>query len=180
MYSVCYYSSPLGCLTLFAEEDFLTGLLFDNQRTLTERFSDGSKEPLLPVFQEACSWLDRYFSGVNPGPVPPVRFSGSSFQMKVWKILQQIPYGCIMTYGQIADIIATEQSVLRMSAQAVGGAVGHNPVGIIVPCHRVVGAHGALTGYAGGLDRKETLLQMEGIDLKRFNALLYKNVSAKV
>lgn len=179
MYAVCYYSSPLGRLTLFAEGGFLTGLYFDNQR-VDKRLLAGHDEPFLPVFEETYSWLDRYFSGVNPGPVPSVRFSGSLFQRKVWKILQQIPYGSIMTYGQIADLIATERSISRMSAQAVGGAVGHNPVGIIVPCHRVIGAHGALIGYAGGLDRKEALLQIEGIDLKRFDALVYKKASIKV
>jgi len=171
---VCHYPSPLGSLTLVSDAEFLTGLFFDDQKQAFDNLLVECDDKLLPIFEKTYSWLDRYFSGVNPGQVPPIRFSGSLFQVMVWKILQQIPYGCVMTYGQIARIIAAQKHILKMSAQAIGGAVGHNPVSLIVPCHRVVGAYGSLTGYAGGLDRKEKLLRIEGIDLKRFDEFLYR------
>ena len=112
--------------------------------------------------------MDIYFSGKEPDFDLPISLSGTDFQKKVWGILCTIPYGKTMTYGQIAAQLAAEQGAAHMSAQAVGGAVGHNPLSILVPCHRVVGANGSLTGYAGGIDRKVKLLTLEGVDMSRF------------
>ena len=117
---------------------------------------------ILFVMAEAIRWLDIYFSGATPDFTPSLHFSGTPFQMEVWNILQTIPYGETMTYGEIASILAKQQGFLSMSAQAVGNAVGRNPVSIIVPCHRVIGANGNLTGYAGGIDKKRALLTLEG------------------
>ncbi|MBQ9644133.1 MAG: methylated-DNA--[Lachnospiraceae bacterium] len=165
------YLSPLGPMTMTGDEEALTGLWFDGQRYYaagrkkTEIKTDNRQMKTdLPVFEQTGRWLDLYFAGKDPGFVPPVRLEGTAFRKAVWEILQQIPYGQTMTYGQIAEQIASERGIVRMSAQAVGGAVGHNPVSIIVPCHRVLGAGGSLTGYGGGLDRKKALLELEKID----------------
>jgi methylated-DNA-[protein]-cysteine S-methyltransferase len=116
------------------------------------------------VFRETRSWLDGYFAGKKPSAfaLPPAPF-GSAFRQEVWRILRAIPYGEILTYGGIAKMAAEKMGRARMSAQAVGGAVGHNPISIIIPCHRVVGANGSLTGYAGGLETKLRLLELEGV-----------------
>ena len=116
----------------------------------------------MPVLRETRRWLDEYFSRRDPGPAPAVRLQGTDFRMRVWGILQTIPFGKTMTYGDIAEVIAKEQNTGSVSAQAVGGAVGHNPVSIVVPCHRVIGSDGSLKGYAGGTDRKKQLLEIEG------------------
>lgn len=115
----------------------------------------------LPVFEQTAKWLDIYFSGQNPNFTPPLFLSSTSFRNEVWKILLTIPYGKIMTYGEIAKLMAENRGAENMSAQAIGGAVGHNPISIIVPCHRVMGKNGSLTGYAGGVDIKEKLLKIE-------------------
>ena len=115
----------------------------------------------LPVFQCVKRWLDIYFQGEAPDFTPPLRLAGTPFRKVVWEILLTIPYGQTMTYGEIASKIAEQKGIERMSAQAVGNAVGHNPIGIIVPCHRVVGSDGKLTGYAGGMERKKALLALE-------------------
>ena len=124
------------------------------------------KEKNLAVFDQTRRWLDLYFSGREPGFTPALNPAGSAFRRAVWEILLKIPYGKTTTYGQIAREIAAARGLAKMSAQAVGGAVGHNEISIIIPCHRVVGTHGSLTGYAGGIDRKIKLLQLEGVDMQ--------------
>ena len=126
---------------------------------------NSSMEKELPALEMAKTWLDIYFSGKEPDFMPPIHLTGSPFRLSVWKLLQQIPYGKTMTYGELARRIAGQRGISHMSAQAVGGAVGHNPISIIVPCHRVVGSDGSLTGYAGGVERKEQLLALEGVDM---------------
>ena len=123
---------------------------------------EAGKEKSLPVFTEACRWLDIYFSGKEPLFTPPLTLRASPFRQAVWEIILTIPYGKTMTYGEIAKRIAMQKGILQMSAQAVGNAVGHNPISLIIPCHRVVGSDGSLTGYAGGIDRKVKLLKLEG------------------
>ena len=124
------------------------------------------EEKNLAVFDQTKRWLDLYFSGREPGFTPALNPVGSAFRRAVWEILLKIPYGKTTTYGQIAREIAAARGLAKMSAQAVGGAVGHNEISIIIPCHRVVGTHGSLTGYAGGIDRKIKLLQLEGVDMR--------------
>lgn len=150
------YRSPLGPITLAADGDSLTGLWFEGQRYYPDDLARESEEKDLPVFRQVKVWLDVYFSGRDPGPVPPLRPVGTDFQRAVWAILTAIPYGHTRTYGDIARELG------RTSARAVGSAVGRNPISILVPCHRVVGAGGSLTGYAGGVERKTALLRLEG------------------
>ncbi len=154
------WSSPLGPIVLRAEDGALTGLWFAGQKGCPQ-FQGGAAEDKA-VFDPARRWLEVYFSGRDPGFVPPVRLDGTEFQRSVWALLSDIPYGATRTYGDLAAQLARERGLTRMSAQAVGGAVGRNPVSLIVPCHRVVGASGDLTGYAGGLGRKRALLALEG------------------
>lgn len=155
------YTSPLGIITLASNGESLTGLWFDGQKYFPHKLISESIESELPIFKQTVKWLDIYFSGRNPDFTPPIFLQTTPFRKAVYDILLTIPYGQTMTYGEIANIIAKQNGVERMSAQAVGGAVGHNPVSIIIPCHRVVGADGSLTGYAGGLDRKIELLKLE-------------------
>ena len=156
------YQSPLGGITLAADGEALTGLWFEGQKYYGLYLDKEHEERDLPVFQQAKEWLDIYFSGRDPGFTPPLRFTGSPFQNEVWAILAGIPYGKTRTYGDIARELAQKRGLPRMSAQAVGGAVGKNEISIIVPCHRVVGANGSLTGYAGGISKKIELLKLEG------------------
>lgn len=135
----------------------LCGLWFDGQRFFASTLGEHETRDL-PLFRETCRWLDVYFSGKDPGFTPPLSLGGTPFRKTVWEELLRIPFGKTVTYGEIADRIG---ALSRTSARAVGGAVGHNPVSLIVPCHRVVGAGGALTGYAGGLDLKRRLLLLE-------------------
>ena len=151
------YDSPLGDILLLSDGEALTGLRFDGPDVPEER--DPSR-PLL-IFEETVRWLDLYFSGRDPGFTPALRLTGTPFQMEVWALLRTVPYGQTTTYGALARRLAEDCGVPRMSAQAVGGAVGRNPVALIVPCHRVLGADGSLTGYAFGLDRKRRLLDLE-------------------
>ena len=139
----------------------LTGLWFDGQKYFAENLQNGVEERALPLFQQTDRWLDLYFSGREPDFTPPIRMRTTPFRRAVWNILLTIPYGQTVTYGEIAARIAEEKGRPRMSAQAVGGAVGHNAVSLIIPCHRVVGADGSLTGYAGGIDKKRKLLSLE-------------------
>ena len=121
----------------------------------------------MPVFEQAKEWLTIYFSGQEPDFLPPVHMTGTPFQLTVWEILRTIPYGKTITYGEIAKEIAVRKGIPRMSAQAVGGAVGHNKISVIIPCHRVVGTNGSLTGYAGGIDKKRKLLTLEKAKIGR-------------
>lgn len=148
-------SSPLGPITLSADGEALTGLWFDGQKYFGATLSPQRMEMDLPVFQAARRWLDAYFGGHDPGPLPPLAPRGSAYRQKVWKALLEIPYGQTVTYARLAGRIPT-------SPRAVAGAVAHNPISILIPCHRVIGAGGALTGYAGGLDKKRYLLHLEG------------------
>lgn len=157
----CRYESPLGGITLASDGEALTGLWFDGQKYFGDTLEQEHEEKRLPIFQETARWLDLYFSGKDPGFMPGLKMRGTPFQTAVWKILLSIPYGQTMTYGQIAERVAAELGRKHMSAQAVGGAVAHNAISLVIPCHRVVGADGSLTGYAGGLDRKISLLKLE-------------------
>ena len=159
---IYHYDSPLGGITLAGGGESLTGLWFDGQAHFGDTLSREYTECDLPVFAQTVRWLDLYFSGRIPDFTPPIVLRTTPFRRAVCEILLTIPYGCTMTYGEIADRIARQRGS-RMSAQAVGGAVGHNPVSLIIPCHRVLGANGALTGYAGGLDKKMQLLRLEKI-----------------
>lgn len=161
------YDSPVGRVTLASDGEALTGLWIEGQKY--HGGTDGAElvpSDDLPVFAQAKAWLDRYFDGEQPDiaelPLAPV---GSDFRQIVWRLLMQIPYGQTTTYGELAQAVAREQGKERTAAMAVGGAVGHNPISIIVPCHRVVGSDGSLTGYAGGLDKKIWLLEHEGADM---------------
>lgn len=156
------YKSPLGNILLAADEKGLTGLWFEGQKYFARCLDKEHEEKNLPVFRDAKRWLDTYFTGKEPNFKLPLHFTGTSFQNEVWEILYSIPYGKTTTYGEIARLLAQKKGLAQMSAQAVGGAVGHNEISIIVPCHRVVGASGSLTGYAGGIDKKIKLLKLEG------------------
>ncbi len=168
MQYINHYHSPLGDITMACNGHELTGLWFDGQKYFASLLKEPAQEIDLPVFSDARRWLDIYFSGAQPDFTLPLKLTGSAFRLAVWEILQTIPYGQTITYGEIAKLLACRQETGRMSAQAVGGAVGHNPISIIVPCHRVVGANGSLTGYAGGIERKIKLLELEQIDTGKF------------
>ncbi|SDA32433.1 methylated-DNA-[protein]-cysteine S-methyltransferase [Ruminococcus sp. YE71] len=155
------YHSPLGNIILASNGDSLTGLWFNGQKHFPHYLTSESTEAELLVFAQTVNWLDAYFSGKEPNFTPPISLQTTPFRKAVYEILLTIPYGQTMTYGEIAHILAEQKGVQRMSAQAVGGAVGHNPISIIIPCHRVVGVNGSLTGYAGGLDKKIELLKLE-------------------
>ncbi len=158
-----YYQSPLGEIILTSDGKSLTGLSYDFPEMLLPYFI----EKPLPIFSETDRWLDIYFSGKNPDFTPKLHLKVTGFRKMVWDILLTIPFGQTITYGEIASRIAKQRGIPRMSAQAVGGAVGHNPIALIIPCHRVVGANGSLTGYAGGIDKKEQLLRLEQVDMSR-------------
>lgn len=159
------YASPLGGITLASDGESLCGLWFDGQKYFAATLSGEHEERDLPVFRQTKRWLDRYFGGEAPGFTPPLLLTGSPFRLAVWNRLLQIPYGQTATYGEISAALGEEPGKRSRAAQAVGGAVGHNPISIIVPCHRVVGSGGSLTGYAGGIDKKRALLTLEGVDL---------------
>lgn len=165
---ISHYLSPLGAITLASDGTSLTGLWFDGQKYFGSNLEANAEEAELPVFDTTRRWLDTYFSGVTPDFMPPLNPGGTVFRQQVWKVLLSIPYGTTVTYGDIAVKIAEEKGEESMSSQAVGGAVGHNPISIIVPCHRVMGAGNSLTGYAGGVDKKRRLLELEGIDTSVF------------
>lgn len=155
------YESPLGSMVMAADEAGLSGLWFEGQKYFARYLHKEHEERELPVFAQTKKWLDMYFSGKEPDVKVPLHFTGSDFQKEVWEILYQIPYGKTTTYGAIAKKIALKRGIARMSAQAVGGAVARNEISVIVPCHRVVGENGSLTGYAGGIDKKIALLKLE-------------------
>ncbi|OEH86848.1 hypothetical protein BHU72_00860 [Desulfuribacillus stibiiarsenatis] len=164
------YDSPIGTLTVASDGHGITGLwtknepFIENDDTIQEVTA---KE--LAIFEQTRRWLDAYFAGKDPGFIPPVKTEGTEFRESIWKILCEIPHGQVITYGDIAKRIALQTGKAKMSSQAVGGAVGSNPISIIIPCHRVVGRKGALTGYAGGIDVKARLLEIEGHDMCKFN-----------
>lgn len=149
------YASPLGDILLAANDKGLMGLWFCGARYFAEGLEDERLDELTPVLAQTLRWLDIYFSGSEPDFMPPLELHGSPFRRRVWAELMKIPYGKTVSYGEIASALGVN------SAQAVGGAVGHNPIGIIVPCHRVLGADGSLTGYAAGVDKKIFLLELE-------------------
>lgn len=155
------YYSPLGNILLAADDIGLTGLWFAGQKYYAGNLAAEHEEQNTPVFEQAKEWLDIYFTGREPQFMPPIHMTGTPFQLAVWEILRRIPYGKTTTYREIAKEIARQRGLPHMSAQAVGGAVGHNAISIIIPCHRVVGTNGSLTGYAGGIDKKVKLLTLE-------------------
>lgn len=162
------YLSPIGGITLASNGHDLTGLWFDGQKYFARTLSSEHEEKTLPIFEQTKEWLDAYFSGKNPDFTPAVHLEGTPFRLAVWEILKKIPYGEVITYKDIAAEIARQGGSQTMSAQAVGGAVGHNPISIIIPCHRIVSCNGSLTGYAGGISKKIDLLKLEQIDLNKF------------
>ena len=169
LYYTAHCDSPVGPLTMASDGERLTGLWMDGQKyfggTLGHALVPNED---LPIFAATRYWLDRYFSGGRPAPEElSLAPAGSDFRQAVWTLLCAIPYGETTTYGALAKALAGQQGLEHMSAQAVGGAVGHNPISIIIPCHRVVGTNGSLTGYAGGVDKKIALLRHEGADLSR-------------
>ncbi len=169
MIHTTHYASPLGDLLLAERGGALIGLWIEGQKYFGI-LSEDIEERETPILALTKAWLDRYFAGEKPR-IDELNLSpvGSDFQRAVWDILREIPYGEVTTYGEIAKKIALVMGKPRMSAQAVGGAVGRNPISIIIPCHRVVGADGSLTGYAGGIDKKVKLLSHEGVDVTRFS-----------
>ena len=160
------HPSPVGRITLACDDDAIVGLWMEGQKYILGSIA----EPMIPkddcpLLTAAKQWLDRYFSGEKPAADElALRPIGGEFRQEVWAMLRQIPYGEVITYAEIAKKIAHRQGRKSMSAQAVGGAVGHNPISILIPCHRVVGSNGCLTGYAGGLEAKKKLLELEGVD----------------
>lgn len=162
------YASPLGSILLAADDIGLVGLWFEGQKYFAHGLAKTHEEKELPLFAKVKRWLDVYFSGQAPQFTVPLHFIGSDFQKEVWELLCTIPYGQTTTYGAIAKQLAAKKGLPQMSAQAVGGAVGHNEISVIVPCHRVVGANGSLTGYAGGIDKKAELLRLEKTDMRTF------------
>lgn len=156
-----HYDFPLGRILLSADDAGLTGLWFEGQRHYAATLPEDVQTKETPALREGRRWLDMYFAGNEPDFLPPLHPMGSAFQLSVWHILLEIPYGATTTYGAIAKRLAKERGLPQMSAQAIGSAVGRNPISLIIPCHRVIGRNGRLTGYAGGLHRKAYLLALE-------------------
>lgn len=167
MISTCCYGSPLGDILLAADEVGLIGLWFEGQKYFASTLPAAHTMQETPPLTQARHWLDVYFSGQQPDFTPPLHLVGSPFRQAVWTLLLQIPYGQTTTYSALARQLAAQTGAARVSAQAVGGAVGHNAVSLIIPCHRVVGTNGSLTGYAGALDRKIKLLELEKADMRQ-------------
>ena len=162
-----HYDSPLGGILLSADETGLTGLWFDGAKYFAKGLPRERTDRETPALLQAKQWLDLYFSGAEPDFTPPLHPAGTAFQQAIWQLLLQIPYGQTATYGELARRLAREKGRETLSAQAVGGAVGHNPIYLVIPCHRVVGAGGNLTGYAGGVDKKRALLALEHVDIRK-------------
>ena len=162
------YASPLGPLTVASDGESITGLWMKGQKYYAATLGEHADDATPRVFADAAKWLDGYFAGEKPQRSLPLAPKGSDFRQAVWDMLCEIPYGEVTTYGEIARRMALKTGRPTMSSQAVGGAVGHNPISIVIPCHRVVGANGSLTGYAGGIDKKISLLRLERVDTGRF------------
>ncbi len=173
MYYSTTFVSPLGRITLACdgEGEHLVGLWLEGQKYFgASILASMIERDEVPLFAVVKDWLHRYFLGNKPEPSElPLKPLGGEFRQAVWRILCEIPYGEVMTYGDIAKKMAARMHKDSMSSQAVGGAVGHNPISIIIPCHRVVGANGSLTGYAGGVEKKIKLLELEGVNISRFS-----------
>ena len=170
MYYMTQCESPVGQITLASDGQNLVGLWLKGQKYFGDTVNEEMKTADdLDIFKATNNWLNRYFAGENPAiselALAPI---GGTFGQEVWRLLCEIPYGEVTTYGEIARKVAEKLLKTNMSAQAVGGAVGHNPVSIVIPCHRVVGTNGSLTGYAGGVDKKIWLLTHEGVNVERF------------
>lgn len=160
-------ASPLGPLSLASDGEAVTGLWLEGQKYFAAGLDADTEERTdLPVFRQAEAWLNAYFEKRDLPPLPPLAPRGSEFRQKVWKLLLAIPFGETTTYGALTERL--KAAGVPASPQAVGGAVGHNPISILIPCHRVVGADGSLTGYAGGVEKKRFLLELEGADLSKF------------
>lgn len=159
-----YYDSPVGQLQLISDGEAITHLLYKHQQIEDDTYE---VNPQLPIFQETVKWLDSYFEGENPDITMKLKPEGSEFQHRVWTYLQEIPYGELTTYGILAHKVGGDTGKSRMSAQAIGGAVGRNPISIIIPCHRVVGKNGSLTGYGGTINNKIKLLNIENVDMDK-------------
>ena len=155
------YESPLGTMVMLGTLSYLTDLFFIDEAHAPSYDDAEYIEQLTGPFEVTIMWLNQYFNGKNPFITPPIQLEGTEVRKSVWSILQTIPYGETTTYGDIGKQIAQQQGKEKFSAQAVGGAVGHNPISIIVPCHRVIGSNGQLTGYAGGIERKKYMLDLE-------------------
>ncbi len=162
------YPSPLGAITLACDGEHIIGLWFNGQKYFGGILPKETEQRAHPLFEDAKRWLDIYFSGREPDFLPPLRYDSTPFRKAVCEIMLTIPYGKTMTYGEIAVEIAAKKGLKQMSAQAVGGAVGHNPISLMIPCHRVVGTDGSLTGYGGGINRKVKLLELEHADMRSF------------
>lgn len=160
-----HYVTPIGGITLSSDGEALNGLWFDGQKYFGDTLSENCAEQNLPVFRQAVCWLNTYFSGKAPDFTPPLLMQTTPFRRAVWEIMLTIPFGKTMTYREIAEKIAKRKGLKTMSAQAVGSAVGHNSISLIIPCHRVVGTNGRLIGYAGGIDKKVYLLTLEQADM---------------
>lgn len=168
MVHTLHYVSPLGPLLLAEKDGGLMGLWIEGQKYFPAHREGWEEQPDAPALLAAARWLDAYFAGRAPSPdALPLRPEGSAFRLAVWKLLCVIPYGQVTTYGELARKLAAQRGTAHLSAQAVGGAVGHNPLSILIPCHRVVGTDGSLAGYAGGIERKKALLTLEGVDINR-------------
>ena len=163
-----HYESPLAGILLAADETGLTGLWFDGEKYYADNLAAEHEARDTQALGAAKRWLDVYFAGKEPDFLPPLHPIGSAFRQEVWQLLLEIPYGQTTTYGALARRLAERRGLRHMSAQAVGGAVGHNEISILIPCHRVVGTSGSLTGYAGGIDKKLSLLRLEQADLSGF------------
>ena len=168
MQYTAHYKSPLGDILLASDDAGLTGIWFEGQRYFALHLASDHIEKETDILMQAKKWLDIYFSGHEPDFLPPLHVEGTSFHREVCEIMLSIPYGKTMTYGEIAQTIASRRGIRKMSARAVGGAVGHNEISIIIPCHRVVGANGNLKGYGGGISRKVRLLELEGVNMTGF------------
>ena len=163
-----YYNSNLGKIIIVADSRYIYGLYFDNQKYLPENLEKLEINNNSPIIKQVKLWLEEYFNGKKPNLENlPIKLIGSEFKMLVWSVLKTIPYGKTITYGEIAKTLARKTNKEKISARAVGNAVGHNPISIIIPCHRVIGANGKITGYAGGIDKKIALLKLEGINVNK-------------